>query len=164
LKRLARRGQFRIIELVISITMIISVMLLVMFFTRPMRSIYLREVGDLRRLAYNLLNNLAEAGVFERVFDSARSGDIGWEGRLRMLVAANLPPGLVFRMEIYNVLILGDGTVQLKRLDGGMITNMNPGVDLSESEAVHYTLVCTRDPDSVRGEILYILLVIGYAG
>ncbi|MEM1568627.1 MAG: hypothetical protein QXI84_09115 [Thermofilaceae archaeon] len=160
----ARRGQFRIIELIVAVTMVVTVMLLVAFFTRPIRSPYLREVGDLRRLAYNLLNNFAEAGVFERVLNRTLTGGEGWEGALRMLVASSVPPGIVFKMEIYRASILEDGRVRLERLDSGTIANVDPGVELREGEAVHYTLVCTQDPDRVRGEILYIVLVIGYAG
>ncbi|MEM4640660.1 MAG: hypothetical protein QXT93_12370 [Thermofilum sp.] len=159
-----RKGQFRIIELIIAVTMVVAVMLLVMFFTRPMRSVYLREVADLRSLAYNLLNNFADAGVFERILNSTQNGEKGWEGRLRMLVSSSLPPGLVFRMEIYDVKINEDGTIELKRIDEGAITNMERDTELVEAESVQYTLVCTRDPDSVRGRILYIVLVIGYAG
>lgn len=163
LRKRARRGQFRIIELVLAVSMVVTVILLVMHFTRPMRSAYLREVGDLRRLAYNLLNNFAEAGVFERILAAALSGDEGWEGRMRMLVSSSLPPGIVFKMKIYHVKIYADGKIELQPLDSGAISNVNPETKLMEAESVHYTHVCTRDPDSVRGEILYIVLVIGYA-
>lgn len=159
-----RRGQFRIIELILAISMLVSVILLIMHFTRPMRSVYLREVADLRKVAYNLLNNLAEAGAFEQIIDAAFKGDMGWEGRMRMLIASSLPVGTVFRMEIHHVIVHKDGRVELQRLDSGVITNVNPDAKLLEAEAVYYTLVCTRGPDRVRGEILYIVLVIGYAG
>lgn len=159
----ARKGQLRVVELIIAVAMVVTIMLLVMFFARPMRSVYIREVSDLRRLAYNLLNNFAEAGVFERIIDSALRGDAGWEGRMRMLVFSSLPPGIIFRMQVYRVRVVS-GTVQLERLDKGGIANVEAEVELKEGEAVHYTYVCTQDPDRMRGEILYVVLVIGYAG
>lgn len=154
-----RKGQLRLVELIIAVSMITSIMLLVAFFTRPMRSVYIREVSDLRLLAYNLLNNLAEAGVFERIIGDAVIGDKSWEGRMRMLVSSSLPPGILFEMHVYLVMI---PTGELQPL--GKITNVGPSVKLRESEAVHFTYVCTGDPDRMRGEIIYIVLVIGYAG
>lgn len=162
-KTFPRKGQLRVVELTLAVSMIVMTMLLVAFFTRPMRSVYIREVSDLRLLAYNLLNNLAEAGVFERIVGDAVNGDVSWEGRMRMLVASSLPPGIVFKMQVYRVIISNDG-LQLERLGRGAITNMDSSVELRESEAVHFTYVCTGDPDRIRGEILYIVLVIGYAG
>ncbi|MEM4680123.1 MAG: hypothetical protein QXL98_04185, partial [Thermofilaceae archaeon] len=78
--RNSRRGQIRLIELVLAVFMVVAVIIMVMNFTRPLRSVYLREVSDLRRLAYNLLGNLADAGAFERVVEGAFSGDSTWEG------------------------------------------------------------------------------------
>lgn len=164
LKGKRRKGQLRIVELVVAISMVVSVILLVMHFTRPMRSVYLREVSDLRRLAYNLINNFAEAGVFERILDAALSGDRGWEGRLRIVVVSSLPSGIVFRMEIYRANASASGEVSLERLDTGAIANLDSDRELLEAESVHYTHVCVHDPDRVRGEILYIVLMIGYAG
>ncbi|MEM3944224.1 MAG: hypothetical protein QXO02_08405 [Thermofilaceae archaeon] len=162
--RSSRRGQARLVELVLAVFMVVAVIIMVMNFTRPLRSVYLREVSDLRRLAYNLLGNLADAGAFERVLEGAFSGDGTWEGRMRMLVYSNLPPGIVFSMEVYSVEVGEGGLPVIRRLDSGGITNMKPGATLIESESIQYVYVCTRDPDSMRGRMLYVVLVIGYAG
>lgn len=160
----SRRGQIRLIELVLAVFMVVAVIIMVINFTRPLRSVYLREVSDLRRMAYNLLGNLADAGLFERIVDGAFTGDNTWEGRMRMVLYSNLPPGIVFSMEIYSVETGGSGLPAMRRLDSGQISNMKPGATLVESESVQYVYVCTRDPDRMRGRILYIVLVIGYAG
>uniref|UniRef100_A0A7J3X8L4 Uncharacterized protein n=1 Tax=Thermofilum pendens TaxID=2269 RepID=A0A7J3X8L4_THEPE len=160
-----RRGVTRIAELVLATSMVVAVVLFVMFFTRPIRSAYLRETSDLRRLAYNVLDNLAEAGVFERVLGSALAGDVGWEGRLRFLVSSSMPPGVLFRMEVYSVSFdTGTGTVAFTRLDRGGVSNAELSVSFKEAESVYYTYVCTRDPDSMRGRVFYFVLVVGYAG
>lgn len=168
--RRRRKGQFRIVEIVIAVLMVVAVTLLVMFFTRPMRSPYLRETVDLRRLAHNLLSQLADAGVFELIAavatadDGAQGDVILLEGRIRMLVSASLPAGIFFRMEIYRVERTPTGSINLVQLDRGGITNVAQGIELTESESVYFTYVCVRDPDRVRGEILLIVMVIGYAG
>lgn len=159
-----RRGVTRVIELVLATSMVVATVVFVMAFTRPIRSAYLRETGELRWLAYNVLNNLAEAGAFERVLEPALKGEAGWEGRLRFLVSASLPPGVLFRMEVYNVTVSADSRVELVRLDRGGVANVDPGVAFREAEAAHYTYVCVRDPDSMRGRIFYFVLVVGYAG
>lgn len=162
--RRRREGQVRIVEITIAISMVISVILLVMFFSRPMRSPYLRETVDLRRLAHNLLSQLADAGAFEQIIAEALNGDVTWEGRMRLLVSASLPAGIFFRMEIYQVTRTRDGSIVFERLDKGRITNAALGTEMTESEAIYFTYVCTHDPDRMRGRILYIIMVIGYAG
>ena len=159
-----RRGVTRVVELVLATSMVVATVLFVMAFTRPIRSVYLRETSDLRRLAYNVLDNLAEAGAFERVLASALEGDASWEGRLRLLVSASLPPGVLFRMEVYSVAVGADGGVELSRLDRGGVTNADPDVAFREAESVLYTYVCVHDPDSMRGRVFHFILVVGYAG
>ncbi|MCX8180857.1 MAG: hypothetical protein N3E41_05745 [Thermofilaceae archaeon] len=156
-------GQMRIVELTIAVFMVVSIMLLVVYFTRPLRSIYIRETSDLRRFAFNTLNNFADAGVFERIVSSALNGDRSWEGRLRMLTSASLPPGVVFHMEVYAVDVFANATVKFRRLDSGGISNVDEVFNPYESETVNYTYACVRDPDNVRGVLLYIVMVIGYA-
>jgi len=159
-----RSGVTRIVELVLATSMVVATIMFAMAFTRPIRSVYVRETSDLRRLAYNVLDNLAEAGVFERVLKSALEGDAGWEGRLRFLLSTNLPPGVLFRMEVYSVSVGADGKVELTRLDKGSVTNAEPSVAFREAESAQYTYVCVHDPDTMRGRLFYFVLVVGYAG
>jgi len=159
-----RKGVTRIIELVLATSMVVATIMFMVAFTRPIRSVYVREVSDLRRLAYNVLDNLAEAGAFERVLESALRGDAGWEGRLRFLVSTSVPHGVLFRMEVYSVLFSANaGGFELVRLDRGGVTNAGPGIAFREAESVLYTYVCVHDPDSMRGRIFYFVLVVGYA-
>ena len=159
-----RRGVARIVELVLATSMVVATIMLMMAFTRPIRSVYVRETSDLRRLAYNVLDNFAEAGVFERVLEPALRGEAGWEGRLRFLVSTNLPPGVLFRMEVYSVSVGADGKVALTRLDKGGVANAESSIAFREAESVQYTYVCVHDPDTMRGRLFYFVLVVGYAG
>lgn len=160
-----RKGVTRIIELVLAASMVVATIMFVIVFTRPIRSVYMREVSDLRRLAYNVLDNLAEAGAFERVLESALRGDVGWEGRLRFLISTSVPHGILFQMEVYYISFgTGASGFELVRLDKGGVTNADPGIAFAEAESVLYTYVCVRDPDSMRGRVFYFVLVVGYAG
>ncbi|ABL78319.1 hypothetical protein [Thermofilum pendens] len=163
-----RRGQVRIIEAVLATFMVVAIILLVMSFARPLRSVYVRETSDLRRLAYNLLNNMADNGVFEKTLanlnPSAAQGGGCTLYDLAMMATASLPPGILFRMDVYRVdFDVSAGNTSLVWL--GCASNYDTNTTrLVESEPVSYTYVCTGDPDSVRGTALYILLTIGYSG
>ncbi|MGC8987365.1 hypothetical protein [Infirmifilum sp.] len=173
LRKLSRgkreKGQVRIIEAILATFMVVSVIMLVMAFTRPLKSVYVRETADLRRLAYNLLNTLADNMVFEKTISSMPQGSpqAGNECMLYNLgftASASLPPGLLFKMDVYKVEFnLTTGSSTLKWI--GCASNYDwKNIRLVESEPIIYTYVCTGDPDSVRGTTLLIHLVIGYSG
>jgi hypothetical protein len=164
-----RRGQIRIMEAVLATFMVVAIILLVMSFTRPLRSPYIRETTDLRRLAYNLLSYMAENNVFELTLSriSASTGstpnqcifyDLGF------LATASLPPETLYKLDIYNVTYDNlSGNLNLTWL--GCASNYNwSSIGLVESESVTYTYVCTGGPDKIRGNIIYIRLTIGFSG
>jgi len=149
--------------------MVVAIIMLVIAFTRPLKSVYVRETSDLRRLAYNLLNNMADNAVFERTISNIASSPQQPAGActfydLAFLASASLPPGLLFKIDVYKVdFDLSTGKSALVWL--GCAANYDwENVELLESEPVSYTYVCTGDPDKVRGITLYIQLTIGYAG
>ena len=169
MKPSGRKGQIRIIEAVLATFMVVSIILLVMSFTRPLKSTYVRETSDLRRLAYNLLNNMAENNVFEKTIANIASGGSQTTGEcafydLSFLATASLPPGLLFKIDIYRVdFDLSSGRVGLVWL--GCASNYDwKNIKLVESEPVTYSYVCTGDPDRVRGTTLLIQMVIGFSG
>jgi len=174
-----RRGQVRIVEAVLAVSMVVAVILLLMHFTRPLRSVFIRETSDLRRLGYNLLNNLAENRIYERVLSDliyaanayfAQQGACPPGGGSRRLddlaffASAILPQGLLFRIDVYTVHhALRNGSAVVCPL--GYAANYDVGrVALTEAEPLVYTYVCTGDPDRVRGSVLLIHLTIGYSG
>ncbi len=161
-----RRGQTRIIEVVLATFIVVAVIIMVMSFTRPLKSVYIRETSDLRRLAYNLLNNMAEAGVFERVVGPALlGGSVGWNDTLNFFIMSSLPPGLVYYMGISKVdFDYSSGAATLVPL--GYVANPPDfhSRPLYEAESLKFTYVCTSDPDSVRATVLYIEFTIGYSG
>jgi len=169
---LRRRGQVRIIEAVLAVFMTVSVILLMMAFTRPLKSPYVRETSDLRRLAYNVLSAMAQGNVFERAVDVNRSpgGDDSCSlGGLAFAVGVSLPPGLLFYVDVYRVdFNPSSGSIETVWL--GCASNFVErrsevgSSQLSEAEPVTYTYVCTGEPDTVRGAVLLIQMIIGYSG
>lgn len=174
----ARRGQVRVVEAVLAVFMVVAVILLLMQFTRPLRSVYIRETSDLRRLGYNLLNSMAENNVYEKVlgdliyeasrrFSASGKCPEGWEGNrlddLAFFASTVLPQGLLFRMDVYTVHYdLAGGRAVLCPL--GYAANYGVGTNMTEAEPIIYTYVCTGDPDRVRGSALLVHLTIGYSG
>ena len=162
-----RHGQVRIIELLLTAFMMAVTIIFVMNFTRPIKSIYIRETSDLRRLAYNLLNDFATAGVYEDVIVQGNLSGTNWEDEMRLVLSISLPPEILFKMEVYELHfspITGD--ITYIRLDNGRITNLEnfDQEKLIEAESVSYTYVIVGEPDKVRGTVLYIVLVLGFGG
>jgi len=161
-----RRGQVRVVEAVLATFIVVAVILMVMAFTRPLKSVYIRETTDLRRLAYNLLNDMATAGVYERTVGRAlvNPGDRSWADDLRLLISSTIPPELVYNMTVYRFgFNLQTGRVEFNYL--GSVANADfSSIRLYESESVTYTYVATGDPDRVRGSVIYIVLTVGFAG
>ena len=156
------RGQVRIVELLLA-TIIISVsVVFALMFARPMRSIYVRETSDLRRLAYNLLNDFALAGVYENVIIAGNLTGKPWTREMGLLLSASLPPEIIYYMEVYEARI-SNGGVELKLL--GTITN-TPDFwsSVVEAESVTYTYVSVGEPDRTRGVVLVFQLVLGLGG
>jgi len=166
-----RRGQVRVVEAVLAVFMAVAVILLVMAFTRPLRSPYVRETSDLRRLAYNVLSALAQGNVFERAVDVHREpeGDECTLGGLAFAVGASLPPGLLFYIDVYRANFT-PSSPRVELVWVGCASNFVSrrgelsASALSEAEPITYTYVCTGEPDSVRGTVLLIQMLIGYPG
>ncbi len=162
-----RRGQARLIELLLATFMMVVAIIFVMNFTRPIKSQYVRETSDLRRLAYNLLNDFAKARVYERIIVQGNLTGADWENEMKLMLSTSLPPEIVFKMEVYEMKINATtGEIYFDRLDHGRITNVEDfdNMTLYDAESVSYTYVVVGRPDSVRGSVLYIILVLGFGG
>lgn len=162
----ASRGQMRLIELLLASTIVAAAVSFALFFTRPVRSIYIRETSDLRRLAYNLLNDFALAGVYEEIIVKGNLSGEPWEDEMKLMLSVSLPPEVVFVMDVYEVKFRPGGGLQKVKLNTKPISNIDPAkMDLiEEAESVTYTYVCVHDPDRTRGTVLVITLTLGFGG
>lgn len=155
------------IELLLAAFIMVVAIVFTMQFARPIKSIYVRETSDLRRLAYNLLNDLATAGVYENIIVKGNLSGSDWENEMKLFLSSSLPPELVFKMRVYELRFnTTSGRIEAIRLDTGKITNIQPGSEnkIIEAESVSYTYVITGEPDKVRGTLLVIYLTLGFGG
>jgi len=161
-----RKGQVRLIELMLASAIIAASVAFALYFARPVRSIYIRETSDLRRLGYNLLNDFALAGVYEELIVKGNLTGRPWEDEMRLLLSMSLPPEVVFYMDVYEVKVRPGGP-ELVKLNSRPITNVESTeflAGITEAEAITYTYVCIRDPDKTRGVVLVIHLTLGFGG
>ncbi len=159
-------GQVRLVEMILSTIVMTLALLMIMNLTAPLRSIYLRETSDLRRLAYNVLNSLSETGMFEDLIMTKRLKGDPWEDELSLFLSMNLPPNIVFKLDVYEYLVLRNGTTKWVKLNSKPITNLMRWDEskVIEAESITYTYVCLRGADEYRGIFLKFELVLGYGG
>lgn len=142
-----RKGQLRIVEAVLAVFIVVAVLLMVMNLTRPLRSPYIRETSDLRRLAYNVLSSMAQSGTFEstlseRIWLVLNSGgkielldERLWE--LELLLSLSLPPGILYRLDVY---LLNTSGGSVKPIYIGTASNFESGrARLTEAEPTTFT-------------------------
>lgn len=163
---LGSRGQARVIEMILATLVMTSALLVAMSIAAPLRSIYLRETADLRRLAYNLLNDLADARVLESVVVEGNLTGSNWEDELMLFIAANLPPELVFKVDVYQLRVGADGSLEWVKLNRRPISKPEDwdAARVVEAESVSYAYVVVGAPEEGRGCFLRIDLVLGYGG
>ncbi|MEM3944056.1 MAG: hypothetical protein QW700_08130 [Desulfurococcaceae archaeon] len=146
-----RKGQLRLVEAVLAVFMTVAVLLMVMGFTRPLRSPYIRETSDLRRLAYNVLSAMAQAGTFENTLSERIWAILDSRGRwqpsdaglrdLELFLSLSLPPGLLYRMDIYLLNGTGRG---VERVYLGTAKNYDAEMTkLTEAESITFTYTIT---------------------
>jgi len=162
-------GQVRLIEVLVSLVIIIVAIVLVGQITRPPGTPVIRNEEKLIKIGYNLLNYLAEKGIFEEIIDSGK----GWEERMKILVESHLPCGVVFNMTIYGI---NATKIDLSTLDESKLEQINPDTKLNKYPisnikdislakkivTIRYAYVCTRT--EINGTILVLDLQLGYRG
>lgn len=166
-----RKGQVRLVEAILAVLILLAGMVLASNMTRPVRSIYLRETSDLRRLAYNLLNDFAIAQVYENIVVKGNFTGEDWESQMRLFISANLPPDVAFNLDVYELRMLEDCIVWMK-LNRRPISNVEDFQNsrIVEAESVTYTYVIVGSPpgqveaERARGTLLVLILRLGYGG
>ena len=157
------KGQARLVEMIFTSFIIISVYLMVQQLVRPPDILEIREHDELVKLAYNVLDLFASCRLFENVIVQGIVNGSNWEDHMKVMLEQTLPPNTLFSMEVYNVTV-DNIKVTLTRLDTKKITNV-PSFD----EKIHghiaivtYTYVTLYEPR--RGMILYITLKLARPG
>ena len=161
-----RKGQARIIEIILATIIMTSTLVTIMNLTTPVRSIYLRESSDLRRLAYNILNDFGDARIYENIIMKGNLTGRAWEKEFKLFLSVNLPPQVLFKVDVYVLKVYNNGTTQWVRMNKEPITNVPDweNARIIEAVSVTYTYVCVAAPDETRGTFLKIELTLGYGG
>jgi len=161
-----KRGQARIIEVMLAAIVMTITLVTIMNLTTPLRSIYLRETSDLRRVAYNILNDFGDARVYENIIIKGNLTGRLWEDELILFISVNLPPQVIFNMDVYVLKVHRNGTLEWVKLNRKPISNVEnwEEANIVEAESVTYTYVCVAEPDEGRGTFLKIELTLGYGG
>ena len=94
----ARRGQFRILEAVISAMIIFVALAAISQFTRMPRLIMTGRSGSLRAIAFNTLYSLADTGILE---STVGIGSPDWERNLKIVLDTLLPSTVYYNLTVY---------------------------------------------------------------
>lgn len=157
-------GQIRLIEAMLGVIIIVLTLITIMRLTPPQKTIYLRETSDLRRFAYNLLNTMANARVFEDIVVRGNLSGRDWEDEMKMFLSINMPPQIIFSADFYELRMNESGVIRHK-LNRKPVSNTDEYLSkIVEAESVTYTYVCVGEPDRTRGTVLVIILRLGYGG
>lgn len=115
---LDRRGQFRIIEALISVAIIVSFLTASMVIQRIPRSWVSAMRGDLEEMAFNVLVEVADLGLF----DSVKTR--GWELRTYLILKTLLPPSIYFNLTVYEVVLTSKYSARLEPVNMRPISNI----------------------------------------
>lgn len=169
------RGQVRVAAAVMAVAVVVAAYSLASRIVRPVKSLYYRESEDLERLAYNVLDSMANAGVFDKLIlnDPAvleavaggrpvncSAGEPAWASKLRALLAAALPGEASFRVRVGYYHPLPNGSLVYCSLHCSPISLGE--VRFVEAASVTYTYTSSGGGYGVV--ILRIDLVVGRGG
>jgi len=119
-KGLSKKGQFRIIEALISSIIVIIAFIAAVQLQQLPRIWVMREKSDLEEMGFNILTYLAEKGVLERVI---RPDNEDWEKDMCLVLKILLPPMLYFNMSVFEIKVSENGTVFIEPVNDDLITN-----------------------------------------
>ena len=169
------RGQVRIAAAVMAVAIVVAAYSLASRIVRPVKSLYYRESEDLERLAYNVLDSMASAHVFDELILSdpavleaitsgrpvnCSAGEPVWADKFRALLAAALPGDVSFTARVGYYHQLSNGSLAYYELHCAPIS-------LGEArftEAASVTYTYTTSGGGYGVVILRIDLVVGRGG
>lgn len=140
-----KRGQFRIIETLISTFIIISAFIIAVNLQDVPRTWIMREKKDLEDMAFNLLTKLINMNILDNVLNA---GD-KWELEMLLVLKTLLPPMIYFNLSIYEIHMSNNGTIQFKILNKNPITNILREDINKIGEIASASYIYTKDADSM---------------
>jgi hypothetical protein len=157
LKRFAkkRRGQLRLIEVLLAVSALFTAFTSAIFLTSASHMNALQVHSDLDRVGSNILIRLAESGVI----DSTVSGSTVKESTLQNTVTSALPPLTYYSLEI-NLFDSSSSDKIPTYQKIGTVTNTTPDSFRSTAEVSSTSFMYTAS----SGDIYYLVLKLTKAG
>lgn len=121
---MADRGQMRVVEALLASGIIAAAMIAMMNLTRTPDPYSTKSRNELTRYCYDLLMNLAEEEVFDKVIFNSTGVQPRWEGLMKNVLNALLPASILYNMTVYNMTWAGDVFRPVPL--GVNITNVSP--------------------------------------
>jgi len=140
-----RRGQFRIIEALVTAVLVVGSMMIAVGIQRMPRFWITYETEDLEDMAFNMLAEIADQALLSRLLDSKGS----WETDLFWTLNTMLPPTIYFNMSIYKMSLSSGGNISLEALNRAPITNIQQENADRIAESASATYVFTSPDGTV---------------
>lgn len=148
-----RRGQFRIIEALITTFLVIGSMIIVVEMQRVPRFWVTYESEDLEDMAFNFLSEMADSVLSSELADPSAS----WETNVFWALKTMLPPTLYFNMTIYRVSLSSEVDINLDVMNRVPITNIQSEDSERIAESASATYIFTSPNGMVYMAVLTLM-------
>ncbi|RLG59943.1 hypothetical protein DRN86_03435 [Candidatus Geothermarchaeota archaeon] len=159
-----RKGISKIFEALCSTVILLIVISVFSQLTAPSNPYSFQAEAELRKLGYNVLQQMAIKGGIDNVFFNETTGELNEDWGLKVKIALQniLPKGLFFNLTVYNATIQDDHVV-LQLLDENYPYISNFVRKFEESTAVGTTYIYTTKniAGKVRILVFYLNLIRG---
>jgi len=133
------KGQLRVIEAVLATIIIFTTFASATYLLKSHRTWATRHSEELEKIAYNVMQRLAESGALEATVGDSHPG---WELHLKLLLETVLPPSVYFNLTVL-VSRYQLGTATLAAYNGEAITNGNSDSFAKSPEVASSTYIYT---------------------
>jgi len=120
---LNNRGQMRTVEALLASGIIAVAMTVMLNVVRPPDPYVTKSRSDFTRYCYDFLMNLADEEVFDKVMFTPEGMRRDWEGLMKNMLNALLPPNILYNMTVYNMTQTG---VVAEHVLLGKVSNASP--------------------------------------
>ncbi|MEM1548591.1 MAG: hypothetical protein QXM02_06215 [Thermoproteota archaeon] len=117
------RGQMRTVEALLASGIIAVAMTVMINVVKPPDPYVTKSRSDFTRYCYDFLMTLADEEVFDRVMFTPGGMRRDWEGLMKNMLNALLPPNILYNMTVYNMTQTGVG---MEPAFLGTVSNASP--------------------------------------
>lgn len=117
------RGQMRTVEALLASGIIVVAMTVMINIVKPPDPYVTKSRSDFTRYCYDFLMNLADEEVFDEVMFTPEGMRRDWEGLMKNMLNALLPPNILYNMTVYNMTQTGVG---VEHVFLGKVSNASP--------------------------------------